>query len=236
MYLLTIMNLSSVEHGIGALLLAGGLIILIPFLIIGVISILYAIGLYGMAKRAGVENAWLSFIPIGNLYIIGSLIGSGRMAFFGNELERPELVLPLMSVAVTPLTMVLTAIKLGFLSPIVILVIAGYTLYANYLLLKRYKEDPVGLFILSIFIPVAWPFIIFSLRNTDPIDGGSYSNYDDYNYEGYSNYGNHDEGYSNMNNFDNQQGQQQFPQHNQQYSAHNTDSYENNYNDNNSGQ
>ena len=48
--------------------------ILLIFLVIFIVTlVVQGIPLYKMAKKANLNNAWLSFIPIGNMYVIINL-------------------------------------------------------------------------------------------------------------------------------------------------------------------
>lgn len=166
----------------------GGLLIFFGILSI-VLYFLYSFGIYKMGQKAGIKHSWLAFIPPLNLYIMGKIIGPNRLKVFDYEVKNPELVMSL-----TPFAMWLgAAIFSGKLSVISTLItIAGiiFLLICNYEFLKIYKgEEAKTLFIVSIFIPFVWPFIIFKLRNVDPIDDvysnysyDYYNNYDDYGY------------------------------------------------------
>ena len=50
-------------------------------------QILGGIGLYTMAKRAGVKHGWLGFVPIANTYLVGKLAGDATL--FGKKMKNP---------------------------------------------------------------------------------------------------------------------------------------------------
>ena len=57
------------------LVFLGGIFILLSFLLFIVavaLYIIFSIGLYQMAKNAGLENSWLAFVPIAQMYIMGN--------------------------------------------------------------------------------------------------------------------------------------------------------------------
>ena len=55
--------------------------------------VLTALGLYAMANRRGLRHAWLSWIPIGNLWVIGCLSDQFRYVVRGeNKKKRKTLV------------------------------------------------------------------------------------------------------------------------------------------------
>ena len=162
-------------------------IFLIVFAFIGPVQyLIYSIGLYKMGKRAGIKNSWLVFIPPLNGYIIGKILGPNRVRFLGQNITNPEIIIPL-----TPFIMGITTSLAswgsggaGVLFYIIFVVVnllgTIFLLVCNYQLLKMYKGDDAKiLFILSLVFPIIWPFLIFSMRNADPVD--SVYNYDDYN-------------------------------------------------------
>ena len=55
--------------------LIGVAVFLLMYLLICTVAfaryILFSLGLMGLAKRAGVKNAWLAWIPVANVYILG---------------------------------------------------------------------------------------------------------------------------------------------------------------------
>ncbi len=48
--------------------------------------ILQGIGLFAMAKRRGIKNKWLAFLPFGNLIYMGKIAGESR--FFGHKMKN----------------------------------------------------------------------------------------------------------------------------------------------------
>ena len=68
------------------------LFILILFVLAIVSYFLSSISLMQMAQRESIDEAWLAWIPVGNLYIIGKLIKSFK--FNGQIFEPAEYILP----------------------------------------------------------------------------------------------------------------------------------------------
>lgn len=124
--------------------------------------VIFAIGLMNIANRKGIENAWLAFIPIAQLYILGLIIK--ELKIFSFEVPSPELVLPIAGVA----TIVLGAIPfIGFIlsiANIILNVAALYTLYLMYIPAKAMIYT-----ILGIIFPILTPFFVFSIRNEEPV-------------------------------------------------------------------
>ena len=70
--------------------------------------VLGAIALYSMAKRRGINHAWLSWIPVGNLWILGSLADQYRYVSHGEVKNKRKALLTLSLIQV-----VLTIIMSG---------------------------------------------------------------------------------------------------------------------------
>ena len=59
-------------------------------LVIGLIVwILTAIPLYSMGSKAGVTNAWLAWLPIGNMYVL-CMLGGDEFSLFGDKIHFNE--------------------------------------------------------------------------------------------------------------------------------------------------
>jgi len=131
------------------------------FFIIGLIFyIAFAMGLMTLAKRRGIENAFLAFIPVANLYILGLLIK--ELKIFSFDVPSPELVLPGASLA----GMFLGAIPLiGWIIPLANLVLFFGAMYA---LFNIYVPQSAMLY--TILSPFVGPFLVFMIRNNDPVN------------------------------------------------------------------
>jgi|LSQX01.3.fsa_nt_gb hypothetical protein len=195
-FVMNIMN--GLPEALGMLFAILGIVFIIIAIIAIVMQLLYSFGLYRMGQRAGVSNSWLAFIPPFNLYVMGKILGPNRINFLGQEVIKPELALPILPFAmgiVSSLTSSASgalATLLGLISLVTNIGGSIFLLFCNYQFLKMYKGERAKLpFILSIILPFAWPIIVFSMRNDDPVDGG-YNDYGDYNsYGDYNNYNNY---------------------------------------------
>lgn len=146
------------ERAVFALLALGGFIIFL-FLVLGIILyILASIGLYKLALNQKIENPWLAWIPVADMYILGKLIKNLKIDTF--EIPSIELVLPIGLVA----TMILNNIPLiGWLISIAYTVLCVLALYRLY---KMYRPTQAVLWIvLSIVLPFMSPIFIFMMRN-----------------------------------------------------------------------
>ncbi len=187
--------LNLVSSGLEAIILVLGTILIIVFLIGLVMYLLQSIGLYKIGQRAGIQNSWLAFIPPFNLYIMGKVLGPDRVRFLGQNITNPEVLMPLTPFimgAIAPFTSTASG-GVGALLYLIFLVVnilgAIFLLVCNYQFLKMFKGDSAKLlFVVSIIFPIVWPFIIFSMRNSDPVDGGYYDGYTNYDNNYYENY------------------------------------------------
>lgn len=124
--------------------------------IIGLIAYIFtAIGLMKMADRSGINNAWLAWLPIGNMYILGELVTSKLNGKGGKY----------------TLYAVLATIVLGWIPIFGTLVSIAFAVYAfvlYYWLFLKYSKNPVLHLVLSIIISPYSAFAIFALRNREP--------------------------------------------------------------------
>lgn len=143
-------------------LLAGlGFILVIP-VILGIIAyVLFSLALMQMASNSGIENAWLAWIPIGNLFIVAKVIK--ELNVFGFEIPNLEMALPAIALA----NILLSWIPLiGFIISIAAAIVIIMALYK---LVEMYKpESGILTVILLIIIAPVGAFMIYSIRNNTP--------------------------------------------------------------------
>ena len=73
-----------------------GLLSSIPSFAFGIAAyILTALALYAMAKRRGIHHAWLSWIPVANCWVLGSLSDQYRYVVKGQEKNKRKVLLVL---------------------------------------------------------------------------------------------------------------------------------------------
>ncbi|NLK96759.1 hypothetical protein [Defluviitalea saccharophila] len=147
---------------------AGLFFIFLLFVVLIVLYVLKSIGLYGMAQKAGIENPWLAWVPVADMYIMGKLVG--KINLFNQEIDKMEIILPAGSAAV----LVLGGIPV--IGTLLSLAYAVLTFAAFYYLFKKYRgEKAGGMLILSIIFIFMGPIFLFTLRDADPIEG--FNNY-----------------------------------------------------------
>lgn len=98
------------EYGLGAGLLSNGFSSLL-----GIASyVLTALALYTLARRRGIKNAWLSWIPVVNCWIIGSLSDQYRYVVKGEVKNKRKTLLILNIInAVLAVAMVVVVIVMA---------------------------------------------------------------------------------------------------------------------------
>lgn len=169
----------------------------IPSSLFGIASyVLSALALYAIARRRGIRNAWLSWIPVLNCWILGSLSDQYQYVVKGNVKSKRKIMLLLnilltvFAVMVSVLTVftvvsvimsindaqVMRAINgpllaiLGIALPLVCVAIA-YAVVRFMALFDLYRSlDPhnaVLFLILSIFVGITEPFFLFFNRTKD---------------------------------------------------------------------
>lgn len=155
--------------------------------------VLQSVGMYTIAKRRAIRHPWLSWLPFGNLWILGCISDQYQYVTKGNtkNARKVLLVLSLLpgilglaimvgwgsllfgflaqsSEAATILATVLRYLGLLLLLAIVSVVLTVFTYKAQYDLYASCDPGKAVLFlILSIFIPVLIPFFVFCCRKKE---------------------------------------------------------------------
>ena len=130
--------------------------------IIGVVAyVLTALGLMKLAQNKGIENAWLAWIPLANLYLLGKIVETVSIGTW--EIPRLEVVLPLVAVGYLLLGRIPV---LGFIIGLAMVVFAGFVLHR---LFSKYRPDQAVLYtVLSIVLGLFWVFV-FIIRDDKEI-------------------------------------------------------------------
>ncbi len=159
-------------------------ILIIPFVLAVVCYVFHACSLHAIAKRRGIRHGWLSWIPIGNLWILGSVSDQYRYVVKGQITNRRKLLLwltvAMLLGGVTVATLIVAALfaaSIGFLLLVVLLLLAEMALtvaVAVFLYIALYDlfqscnpGNAVLFLVLSILVPVTLPFFLFACRNKD---------------------------------------------------------------------
>ena len=165
-------------------------------LIFGILCyILQAIGLYKIARRRGIRHAGLAWVPLGNMWILGSIADQFQYVVKGKIRNRRKSLLWL-SVVLTALTVVaevctyfvsvllpampamadilrawplLAGWGMAIIATFVIAIVAVVIEYIAYynLFFSCNPDNNVVFLVLGILFPVLLPFFVFSQRNRD---------------------------------------------------------------------
>lgn len=160
------------------------------------VYVLQSLGFYQIAKRRGIHNPWLAWLPVGNMWILGSISDQYQYVAKGKVRNRRKVLMGLMIATfalmipvfagygafiagiITEYTYSSADIMAGagvmiallsYLAMIVIGIVA--TVFQYIALYDLYAScDPhnsVMYIVLSIFINVTMPFFVFSCRKKD---------------------------------------------------------------------
>ena len=180
--------------GFEGLAIVGAILVFVYFLIFTLAVTMYifhSLGLYTLAKRRGIPNPGLAWVPVGNAWILGSLADQYMGYAERRETAYRKILLGL-SIAAYGIGLLaggLGGVRLpyllsyssrfqafnmgGFIGIYLILWVVGvvfavFRYIALYRLFKSCQPNNATLFlILSILISVTQPFILFAIRNKD---------------------------------------------------------------------
>ena len=184
------------DTGALAVVLGVYVVILLLALAFSVLTyVLQSIGLYTISKRRGIHHSWLSWLPIGNMWILGSISDQYQYVAKGKVRSRRKVLLGIM-IAIYALMIPLYVSYFGFIfsaidasasqasadvyAPLLtmggvsivmfVVAIVGTVFQYNayYDLFASSNPDNAVLFlVLSIFVNVTLPFFVFASRKKD---------------------------------------------------------------------
>lgn len=156
--------------------------------------VLQSLGFYTIAKRRGIRNPWLSWLPVGNMWILGSISDQYQYVAKGRVRNKRKALLGLMLAMYLALTLiwggafvsilseamamdaseVLLGATLGgvLIAYLVLLVISVTAIVFEYMALYDLyvscePSNGVLYLVLSIFVGVVLPFFVFACRKKD---------------------------------------------------------------------
>lgn len=180
---------------VGVIALVVVLFYLLMFAFLILTYVLQSLGMYTIAKRRGIHKPWLAWVPVGNMWILGSIsdqyqyvvkgrVRNRRKTLMGLTIAIYALMIPvyalyimmiIFSVAspetVTGEGMVaygLLVVLLALAMMVVAIVAAVFQYIALYdLFVSCDPNNAVMYLVLSIFINVTLPFFMFACRKKD---------------------------------------------------------------------
>lgn len=122
-----------------------------------------AIALKRMADKLNVENSWLAWVPIANVFILGKVAGD-RLDLFGYQIDNLAIILLGGSV----ISGLISGIPIiGFLFAVAFAIISLATLYKVYMMFV--PNSAMLYLILSIVFAFIAPFLLYAASTKDPI-------------------------------------------------------------------
>lgn len=169
-----------------------GIILLVMLAVALVMYILQSIAYYTIAKRRGIHNAWLAWIPVGNVWIIGSIsdqyqyVKKGKIRNFRKWLIGLDLAVAagaflmyvpyiimilsagLDATGLITLALALLVVLMAFAMSAASIVYTVFLYMAIYDLFESCTQDRAVLYLLlSLFVPCAATILLFICRKKD---------------------------------------------------------------------
>lgn len=163
----------------------------VPILVFSVISyILCGKGLSAIARRRGIENPWLAWVPVGNMWLLGCISDQYRYVVHGLETNRRGnlltmsiittacgLLLSVLSVFVTGMSYgsAESATGMAFILLVVCYAVVAVAVVQTVMQFKAYFDlfrscDPdksLMYLLVSIFASFPLPFFVYACRDKD---------------------------------------------------------------------
>ncbi len=170
----------------GAFLIILFIILFFAFILAAVAIIFQGIGIMKMHEKLGLKNGWFAFIPILNQYALGK-VAEQYVKANGKKSAKFSIILPIVSIV-----SVIIAVSIGFLggflmaifpdaSEIIEAVISlisypisiGLSIFMYVALWRVYaifsNKNATLFTIISILFSLVQPFLVFAIRNNDPL-------------------------------------------------------------------
>ena len=145
--------------------------------------ILQGLGFSTVAERRGIRHSWLAWVPVGNLWILGSLSDQYQYLVKGKIKSRRKRMVALVIVTivlyfVSMVSMMVSLFVGDMISPLAFIAAVGMVAAAISLTVLQYmcyydyyrsceKNNGALYLVLSIFVSVAIPFLVFACRKKD---------------------------------------------------------------------
>lgn len=180
---------------VGVVALIVVLLYLVMFAFFALTYVLQSLGMYSIAKRRGIHNPWLAWIPVGNMWILGSISDQYQYVVKGKVRNRRKALMGLM---IAMLVVMIPVYVLYFMmiifsaaSPeefageglwvyglvlillaLVMMVITIIAVVIQYIALYDFfvscdPNNSVMYLVLSIFFNITLPFFMFACRKKD---------------------------------------------------------------------
>lgn len=190
---------SSIMNNVGAMAMVG--LFAIIYLAVAVLSVAFSVvsyvfrsvGLYAIAKRRGIHHSWLAWLPVGNLWLLGSVADQYQYVAKGKIKNRRKVLLGLsVAVALAYILCFVGGVAMGIVTGMrdgsaapgvgagivvallglvmlvvsVLLTVFRYISYYN-LFASCNPNNATAFVVLGIIFPVTLPFFVFVCRKQD---------------------------------------------------------------------
>lgn len=179
--------------GLFGILMAVYFLILLASSAVSIASyVLHSLGLYTIAKRRGIHHSWLAWIPVGSIWLLGSVSDQYQYVVKG-KIKRRRLALLLMYIALVVLCIVwfviamvnafsgsMDGVAADSASGAIIMIVAVLACSALSIVLTVFQylayydlfvscnpKNSVLFLVLSIVFPVTLPFFVFACWKKD---------------------------------------------------------------------
>ena len=150
-------------------------VVVVIYLVLAVVMvatyIFQALSFYTIAKRRGIRKPWLSWLPIGNMWILGSISDQYQYVTKGRVRNRRKILLVLtIAMLICPVFTGEGLLALLLMLPLLGICIAAFVIecMALYDLFRSCDPENGALYLaLSIFISVLRPVFLFICRKKD---------------------------------------------------------------------
>lgn len=154
--------------------------------------VLQSLGMFAVAKRRRIENPWLAWIPVGNMWMLGCISDQFRYVTNGKDRKFRKLLLWLtvgIYMAMIPMfimefCMIFTVgvgtnsealfifAILTILLAVVVFAVSVFAMVIQYMAIYDYfcscePDNAVLYLVLSIVIPLIFPILFFAVRKKD---------------------------------------------------------------------
>lgn len=155
-------KMMDVDRGFYNLIWAGSAALSTFTSIVSIVAyVLFSLGLMKLAENKGIANAWLAWIPIANLYLLGLVVEEVTIGTF--KIDRMEIWLPVVC-GVGAILMLIPVVR--WVAMVALLVFMGFV---SYRLFSMYRPEQAVLFtVLSVLLGLYWVFV-FVIRNDQQV-------------------------------------------------------------------
>jgi hypothetical protein len=141
-------------------------VVVVALAIAIVLYVFESIALYSIAKKRGIENPWLAWIPVGNAFLIGKIADYYDLRETG---KSNNFAIWMLCLSGATLVLSFTVI-LSFIGVMAAIALAVFEYICFYKFYKHVNpQNSTLLLVLSILFSVALPFILFAHRNKDDL-------------------------------------------------------------------